>query len=65
MWEEEREERSRGHMVVEKDVKKAMTRKKDANKERCKRRTEVNKAKYNNMKNQAKKVVIKAMKEAS
>ena len=45
MWEEEREERSRGHM------------------EMCKSGTEVNKARYRNMKNQAKKVVAKAMKE--
>ena len=38
--------------------------KKDAHKEMYKSRTEANKARYQNMKNQAKKVVAKAMKEA-
>ena len=41
----------------------AMARKKDAHKEMCKSGTEVNKARYKNMKNQGKKVVAKAMKE--
>ena len=45
-----------------KDVKEAIARKKDAHKEMCKSGTE---ARYKNMKNQAKKVVAKAMKEAA
>ena len=57
MWEEEREERS--------DMKEAIARKKDAHKEMCKSGTQVNKARYKNMKNRAKKVVAKAMKEAA
>ena len=44
------------------DVKEAIVRK-DADKEMCKSGTEVNKARYKNMKNGAKKVVMKAMKE--
>ena len=47
------------------DVKEAIARKKDAHKEMCKIGTEVNKARYKNMKNRAKKVVAKAMKEAA
>ena len=42
-----------------------IARKKDAHKEMCKSRTEANKARYKNMKNRAKKVVTKAMKEAA
>ena len=45
------------------DVKEAIARKKDAHKEMCKSGTEVNKARYKNMKNRAKKVVTKTMKE--
>ena len=48
-----------------KDVKEAIARKKDAHKEMCKSGTEANKARYKNMKNRAKKVVTKAMKEAA
>ena len=48
-----------------KDVKEAIARKKDAHKGMCKSGTEVSKARYKNMKNQAKKVVAKAMKEAA
>ena len=48
-----------------KDVKEAIARKKDAPKEMCKSGTEVNNARYKNMKNLAKKVVVKAMKEAA
>ena len=48
-----------------KDVKKAIGRKKDAHKEMCKSGTEVNKASYKNMKNQANKMVAKAMKEVA
>ena len=48
-----------------KDVKKAIARKKDAHKEMYKSGTEANKARYKNMKNRAKKVVTKAMKEAA
>ena len=48
-----------------KDVKEAIARKKDVHKEMCKSGTEANKARYKNMKNQAKKVVAKAMKEAA
>ena len=47
------------------DVKEVIARKKDAHKEMCKSGTEANKARYKNMKNQAKKVVSKAMKEAA
>ncbi|XP_068692885.1 uncharacterized protein [Montipora foliosa] len=47
------------------DVKEAIARKKDAHKEMCKSGTEANKAKYKNMKNRAKKVAAKAMKEAA
>ena len=64
MWEEEREERSRGHMVVERGSEGSIARKKDAHKEVRKSGTEVNKARYKNMKNWAK-VVAKAMKEAA
>ena len=46
------------------DVKEVVTRKKNAHKEMCKSGTEVNKARYKNMKNQAKKVLAKAMKDA-
>ena len=45
-------------------MKEAIARKKDAHKEMCKSGTEANKARYKNMKNQAKKVVTKAMKQA-
>ena len=45
-------------------MKEAIARKKDAHKEMCKSGTEVKKARYKNMKNRAKKVVAKAMKEA-
>ena len=48
-----------------KDVKEAIVRKKDAHKEMCKSGTDANKASYKNMKNPAKKVVAKAMKEAA
>ena len=48
-----------------KDAKEVIARKKDAHKEMCKSRTEANKARYKNMKNRAKKVVTKAMKEAA
>ena len=48
-----------------KHVKEAIARKKDVHKEMCKSGTEANKARYKNMKNQAKKVVAKAMKEAA
>ncbi|XP_067056003.1 uncharacterized protein [Acropora muricata] len=46
-----------------KDVKEAIARKKDAHKEMRKSGTEANKARLKNMKNRAKKVVTKAMKE--
>ena len=46
-------------------MKEAIARKKDAHKKMCKSATEVNKARYKNMKNQAKKVVAKAMKEVA
>ena len=52
-------------MMVEQGVKEAIARKKYAHKERCKGGTEANKARYKNMKNQAKKVVAKAMKEVA
>ena len=45
------------------DVREAIARKKDAHKQMCKTGTEANKARYNNIKNQAKKVEVKAMKE--
>ena len=45
-------------------MKEAIARKKDAHKEMCISETEANKARYKNMKNRAKKVVSKAMKEA-
>ena len=44
-------------------VKEAITRRKDAYKELCKNGTDENKARYKNMKNHAKKMVAKAMKE--
>ena len=47
------------------DVKEAIARKKDAHKEMRKSGTEANKARFKNMKNRAKKVVTKAMKEAA
>ncbi|XP_068739418.1 uncharacterized protein [Montipora capricornis] len=47
------------------DVKEAIARKKDTRKDMCKSGTEANKARYKNMKNRAKKVVAKAMKEAA
>ena len=43
------------------DMKEAIARNKDAREEMCKSRTEVDKARYKNMKNRAKKVVSKAM----
>ena len=46
-------------------MKEAIARKKDVHKEMCKSGTEVNKAWYKNMKNLAKKVVAKAIKEAA
>ena len=46
-------------------MKEARARKKDAHKEMCKSGTEANKSRYKNMKYRAKKVVAKAMKEAS
>ena len=46
-------------------MKKAIARKKDVHKEMYKSGTEANKARYKNMKNRAKKVVTKAMKEAA
>ena len=65
MWEEEREKTSRRHMVVERGSEGSVVRKKDAHKEVRKSGTEVNKARYKNTKNRAKKVVAKAMKEAA
>ena len=50
---------------MNKDVKEAIVRKKDAHKEMCKSRIEANKARNKSKKNQAKKVVTKAMKEAA
>lgn len=47
------------------EVKEAIARKKDARNEMCKSGTEANKIRYKNMKNRAKKVVRKAMKEAA
>ena len=47
------------------DVKEAIVRKKDAHKEMCKRGNKANKARYKNMKNRAKKVFAKAMKETA
>ena len=44
---------------------KEETARKDAHNEMCKSWTEANKARYKNMKNWAKKVVMKAMKEAA
>ena len=46
-------------------MKEAISRKKDTHKEMCKSWTVANKARYKNMKNRAKKVVAKAMKEAA
>ena len=46
-------------------MKEAIARKKDAHKEMRKSGTEANKARFRNMKNRAKKVVTKAMKEAA
>ena len=46
-------------------MKEARASKKDAHKETCKSGIEANKARYKNMKNLAKKVVVKAMKEAA
>ena len=40
-------------------------REKDAHKAMCKSGAEANKVRYKNMKNRAKKVVVKAMKEAA
>ena len=49
-----------------KDVKDVIARKKDVHStEMCKSGTETNKARYKNMKNQAKKVVAKAWKEVA
>ena len=47
------------------DVKEVIARKKDVLKEICKSGTEANKARYKNMKNWAKKVVVKAVKEVA
>ena len=47
------------------DVKEAIARKKDAHKEMHESGTDATKAIYKNMKNQAKKVVAKAMKDAA
>ena len=47
------------------DVKEAIARKKDVHKKMCKSGTEANKARYKNMKNWAKMVVTKAMKEVA
>ena len=47
------------------DVKEAIIKKKDEHKEMGKSGIEANKARYKNMKNRAKKVVVKAMKETS
>ena len=63
MREDEREERSRDTWWWNKNVKEAIPRKKDAHKEIS--RTEANKTRYKNMKNGSKKVVMKAMKEAT
>ena len=46
-------------------MKEAIARKKDVHKEMCKSGTEANKARYKNMKNRAKKVVVKTMKEVA
>ena len=46
-------------------MKEVIARKKDAHKEMHKSGTEANKAIYKNMKNRAKKVVAKAVKEAA
>ena len=46
-------------------MKEAIARKKAAHEDMCKCGTEVNKARYKNMTNLAKKVVTKAMKEAA
>ena len=46
-------------------MKEAIAREKDAHKEMCESGTEANKARYKNMKNRARKVVAKAMKEAA
>ena len=48
-----------------KDVKEAIARKKNAHKKMCKTGTEANKARYKNMKNRAKKVFAKALKEVA
>ena len=42
------------------DVKEAIARKKDVHKKMCKSGTEANTARYKNMENRAKKVVVKA-----
>lgn len=59
------EERSKGYMVVEQGCEGSDTRKKDVHKEMCKSGPKVNKARYKNMKNRAKRVVAKAKKEAA
>ena len=46
-------------------MKEAIARKEDAHKEMCKSGTEAHKARYKNMKNRAKKVIAKAMKEVA
>ena len=46
-------------------MKEAIARKKNVHKEMCKSGSEVNKARFKNMKNRAKKVVTKGMKEAA
>ena len=48
-----------------KHAKEATLREKDAHKAMCKSGAEANKVRYKNMKNRAKKVVVKAMKEAA
>ena len=67
MWEEKRKERLRGHMVVERGCEGSDSKKKGCTycKEMCKSETEANKARYKNMKNQAKNVVLTAMKKAA
>ena len=47
------------------DMKKGIVKKKDVHKEMCKSGTEVNKVRYKSMKNQARKVVAKAIKEVA
>ena len=67
MWEDEREERSRGHVVVEQGCERSevIAKRKDAHKEMRKSGTETSKARQKNMNNRVKKVVAKTMKEAA